>query len=84
MAMTPEERIEFDQMKTTLQNIQRVEDVGFIENIKRRLDVQSDIVREIALIELNNLADVDTSGVSNGQVIKYNSGTWENANDIDT
>ena len=36
MAMTPEERTEFDEMKRKLDSIARVEDVPFIENIKRR------------------------------------------------
>ena len=90
MAMTPEERNEFNQMKATLQNLQRVEDVAFIENIKRRIGVDGTITAmidgKLALVEINDLADVDTSGVSDGQVIKYNSSTetWENANDIDT
>ena len=86
MAMTPEERIEFNQMKATLHNLQRVEDVAFIENIKRRLDVAGDVALAVSRTTLNDLADVDTSGVSDGQVIKYTSSTqtWENANDIDT
>ena len=84
--MTPEERIEFNQMKATLHNLQRVEDVAFIENIKRRLDVAGDVALAVSRTTLNDLADVDTGGVSNGQVIKYTSSTqtWENANDIDT
>ena len=81
MAMTPEERIEFNQMKATLQNLQRVEDVAFVENIKRRLDIAGDINTAVGNTTLNDLADVDTTGVSNGQVIKYNNGTWENDSD---
>lgn len=36
MAMTPEERIEFDKMKMQLEAIARAEDIFFVENIKRR------------------------------------------------
>lgn len=82
--MTPEDRLQFDEMKRTLEAIKRLEDVAFIENIKRRIDDTID--EKIAAVELNDLADVDTSGVTNGQVIKYNNSnqTWENAADIDT
>lgn len=34
--MTPQERLEFEEMKRTLRAIQSVQDVPFIENIKRR------------------------------------------------
>ena len=86
MAMTPEERIEFNQMKATLQNLQRVEDVAFVENIKRRLDIPTAVTNTIAETNIGALANVDTSGVTNDQVLKYNSAneTWEPANDIDT
>lgn len=44
------------------------------------------VTKIVGGITLNELNDVDTSGVTNGQVIKYNDSTeiWENANDIDT
>lgn len=84
--MTPEERQQFEEMQRTLRQLLAVEDVAFIENIKRRLDVSGLVSNAISQTELNDLADVDTTGVSNGQVIKYTSATstWENANDIDT
>lgn len=46
-------------------------------------EVISALITVIGNINLNDLNDVDTSGVSNGQVIKYNSSTqkWENDDD---
>lgn len=85
--MSPEDRREFEELKKTVRNLKMVQDVDFIESIKRRLrvneDVESMVDTKIAAIELNDLADVNTTGVSNGQVIKYNSSnsTWEDAND---
>lgn len=80
--MTPQDRLQFEQMQKDLATLKSVQDINFIENIKRRLDYDGRFAR----LRLNDLADVDTDGVSNGQVIKYNSTTdvWENANDIDT
>ena len=84
--MTPQERQELAELKLQVKNLQEVIDVSFIENIKRRLDLTSEISDAIGRVNLTQLADVDTTGVTNGQVIKYNSTnqTWENANDIDT
>lgn len=88
--MSPEDRREFEELKKTVRNLKMVQDVDFIESIKRRLrvneDVESMVDTKIAAIELNDLADVNTTGVSNGQVIKYNSSnsTWEDANDNTT
>ena len=35
--MSPTERAEFDEMKRIVASLQKVEDVPFIENVKRRL-----------------------------------------------
>jgi hypothetical protein len=35
--MSPQDRLEFNRMKAQLANIQKVEDVSFIESMKRRL-----------------------------------------------
>ena len=53
------------------------QDTAFIEAIKRYIEVPTN---------LNDLSDVDTTGVSNGEVIKYNSSNskWEPGPDIDT
>lgn len=84
--MTPQDRLEFERMKADLEQLKSVSSVSFIENMKRQLDITSLISDAIGRVKLNQLADVDTSGVTNGQVIKYNDSneTWENANDIDT
>lgn len=81
--MTPQERQEFNMMKETLRNLQRVEDVGFYQNIARRLDIPTVVANAIADSDIGDLANVDTSGVTNGQVLKYNSSnqTWEPADD---
>lgn len=80
--MTPEQRTQFEEMQKDLAALKSVQDTNFIENIKRRLDIDGRFLR----LRLNDLADVDTDGVANNQVIKYNSTTnvWKNANDIDT
>ena len=82
--MSPEQRLEWQEMKKKLEALRRVEDNAFIENMFRRLEQRID--EKLAAINLTDLNDVDTSGVSNNQVIKYNStsGVWENANDLDT
>lgn len=76
--MTPEERAQFDWMKTTLERIIAGEHVPFIETMRRRLSVTAS--------SLGNLSDVITDGATDGQVLKYvaSSNTWEPADDIDT
>lgn len=37
MAMTPQERQEFNQLKTLVQQLLRVENVEFIKNVERRV-----------------------------------------------
>ena len=84
--MSPEQLQQFQLMQKRLDALERVESVSFIESMKRRLGIAETVEADIDAIRLTDLSDVDTSGVSNNQVIKYNSGTntWENANDIDT
>ena len=80
--MSPELLAQFNDMKARLEKLERAENVAFIKSLERN----SIFVTQETLdaLTLNDLADVDTSGVTNGQVIKYDSGVWENANDIDT
>ena len=42
--MSPEQKIEFDEMKRTLTAIKEVLDVSFIENVKRRIVVPSQVL----------------------------------------
>lgn len=57
--------------------MERGEDPAFVEALRRYLDIP---------VNLNDLSDVDTSGVVDGEVIKYTAATetWENQVDIDT
>jgi len=77
--MSPEQLTEFNTMKETLASIERGENTVFLQNIVRRIDIPSFLKK----IRLNDLADVDTSGVANGEIIKYASSTdsWVNADD---
>jgi len=52
--MSPEQKIEFDEMKRTLTAIKEVLDVSFIENVKRRIVVPSQVLFD---------ADSSTSGI---------------------
>lgn len=80
--MTPEQLKQFNDMQKRLTALEKVENISFIQNLIRRIDISA----LLSFAKLNDLGDVDTSGVTNGQVIKYtaSSKTWENANDIDT
>lgn len=71
MSMTPQEKRDFDEMKATLQSLVRVENVPFIENIKRRLDVEATVNNAVGALTLNDLGDVDVPAPTNGQVLKY-------------
>ena len=81
--MTPEQRTQLENMQRKINAIERAEDIQFIQSIARRLEqsISTIVDQKISQTALNDLIDVDTSGVTNGQVIKYSSGTWENAND---
>ena len=82
--MTPEERREFDELKRVVDTLVRVENVPFIENIKRRIDISGTVRLAINNTNLNDLNDVDITSVSNGEVLKWTtSGTdrWINAAD---
>ena len=52
--MSPEQKIEFDEMKRTLTAIKEVLDVSFIENVKRRISVPEQVLFD---------ADSSTSGI---------------------
>lgn len=73
--MTPQDRLEFEEMKRTVANLKAVTDLAFIENMKRRLDVQG-IAERAAVVaignaSINDLIDVDAAGATNGQVLKF-------------
>lgn len=68
--MTPEERQRFETLERLVQSLLRVENVEFIKNAERRLNFVS------GTLALGDLSDVDTTGQSNGEVLKYNGTTW--------
>ena len=55
--MSPQDRLEFEELKRTVKNLQRVEDVAFIENSKRR------IARPVLGSSIQKNTTGDTSGV---------------------
>lgn len=73
--MSPEDRREFEELKQTVRNLKMVEDVAFIESMKRRIDVaaiaNAAAVQAIGNASINDLLDVDVPSPSNGQVLKY-------------
>lgn len=75
MAMTPEEKNNYDKLEKLVMSLYRVENIEFIKNIERRIATTS--------LSLGSLSDVDVTGVTNGQVIKYNSSTeiWQAGDD---
>lgn len=78
--MTPQERIELETLKRAVTQLQRVEDVAFIQNIKRRV-LGTAIADALALLDLEDLRNVTISSPTNGQVLKYNGSAWVNGAD---
>ena len=80
--MSPEQRLEYEQLKATVGKLERAEIPAFIESLYRRLEARID--EKIAAITLNDLSDVNTTGVADGQVIKYDSAseTWIDSDDL--
>ena len=72
--MTPEERQQLAELKKTVDMLVRGEHIQFIEQMNRRLDIPR---------VMNDLADVDDSGITSGQLLKWNSSNtrYEPAND---
>ena len=82
--MPPEQQQQFEEMQRTLTNLKEVLDVAFVENIARRLDIDSRVSSAVGRINLGDLANVNDNATT-GQVIKKQAnGTWAGANDIDT
>lgn len=79
--MSPVERQEFNDMKKRLSALERAENVSFVESVFRR--IESNITDKLKRTSLNIFSDVDMSGITNGQILKYNSTTekLEAAND---
>ena len=80
--MSPEQLTQFNDMKTRLEKLERVENVAFLKMLERN----SIFVTQETLdaLTLTNLADVTLTSPSNGQVLKYNGTVWAEGTDIDT
>jgi len=79
--MSPQERQQFEDMKTRLNNLERVENVAFAELIKRRI-VDQAVITALATFSLGDLLDVSgTTGASTGQVLKKTATTWQPGTD---
>lgn len=87
MAMTPEEQNRMRELEATVERLSSVEDVAFIEAMKRRLELEPTIARivlaEIAKTSIGALSDVTISGIANNEILKWDSGsnTFEPASD---
>ena len=69
--MTPQQLAEFNEMKRRLQALERAENIEFVKNIERRLDIAGEVRLAINQSSLNDLLDVDVPAPSNGQVLKW-------------
>lgn len=70
MSMSPEEKNRMDKLEKLVQELLNVTNVQFIKSLERRLNFVS------GTIALNELSDVDTTGQSSGEVLKFNGSTW--------
>ena len=78
--MTPQERTEFEQLKKLVEQLVRVEHVPFIENAKRRI-VGAEVTDALSSFDLEDLRNVTITGLSSGQVLKWNGTAWANGTD---
>jgi hypothetical protein len=69
--MTPQQLAEFNEMKRRLQALERAENIEFVKNIERRLDITGEVRLAINQSSLNDLLDVDVPAPSNGQVLNW-------------
>ena len=69
--MSPQQLAEFNDMKRRLQALERGENIEFVKNIERRLDIAGEVRLAINQSSLNDLLDVDVPTPSNGQVLKW-------------
>jgi methyl coenzyme M reductase subunit C len=81
MAMTPQEKTEFENLKRVVARLQQMEDLVFRENIKRRA-VDPTITVALAAVDLEDLRNVTITSPTNGQVLKYNGTAWVNGTDL--
>jgi hypothetical protein len=68
--MNPLEQ-KLQELERRLQALERGENIEFVKNIERRLDIAGEVRLAINQSSLNDLLDVDVDSPSNGQVLKY-------------
>jgi len=73
--MNPEVERQLNEIREMVERLEAVENVAFIENLKRR--VVDDL--EISLSDLSDVSDTDSA--STGQVLKKTSTTWQPGTD---
>jgi len=69
--MTPEQLQQFEAMKTRIDNLERAENVAFINSLERRLDIPRIVDGAVSKISLGSLSNVDVPSPSDGQVLKF-------------
>lgn len=81
--MTPDQLQQFEQMQKDIKAIKEANDVSFVESIKRRLDIPAIVQQFIGQAKIGDLSNVQDTGISNNQVLKYESATglYKPAND---
>lgn len=73
---------EVRELKKLLNSLHRVENVSFIESLRRRLLGSVDDLPDIKLSDLTDVSGTDTA--STGEVLKKTATTWQPGVDIDT
>ena len=76
--MSPLEQ-KIQQLEKRIENLELVENVSFIESLKRRLNTSSFLTTDSKLSSLSDVSDTDSA--STGQVLKKTSTTWQPGTD---
>ena len=76
--MSPLEQ-KIQQLEKRIANLELVENVSFIESLKRRLNTSSFLTTDSKLSSLSDVSDTDSA--STGQVLKKTSTTWQPGTD---
>lgn len=64
MAMSPQERAEFDRLKGLVEQMMKVQNVPFIENLNRRLDIGADASTKTAASATRSVNEAGASSYS--------------------
>lgn len=72
--MSPQDRREFEELKRIVDSLVRVENVQFLESLRRRFP--------LPIHKLSDHSDVSlTDGASTGEVLKKTATTWQPGTD---